>query len=123
MVLDGPADPGASEITAAQSQAALLEQAFGRFAVDCLRRPACRVIGAVRSSVTALVTAADRAPIATTKSGDHRRAGGGIVLSALRSALFDPTRWAALGDALVAARKGDARGLFAPLRRVHPARR
>jgi pimeloyl-ACP methyl ester carboxylesterase len=111
-VLDGALDPVTSELTLDEQQTKGFELAFDQFAADCIKRPACAVLGNPRATVTALIPAADRKPIHSTRKGETRVATGGIVLTAVASALYDQNQWAALGNALVAARKGDSAGLF-----------
>ncbi|HEV2886801.1 MAG TPA: alpha/beta hydrolase [Jatrophihabitans sp.] len=103
-VLDGAVDPVANELTVDERQAKAFEDAFDQFAADCLKRPACAALGNPRSAVRALIAAADRAPI---PAGD-RKATGGIVLIGVASALYDQSQWNDLGQALIAARDGDA---------------
>jgi pimeloyl-ACP methyl ester carboxylesterase len=113
MVLDGAVDPAAGLFASSESQAASLEKTFDAFAADCVKQTACQVIGAPRAAVTALTAAADVTPIPTTRSGDARRATGAIVRMAAAAALFDPTKWAQLGNAILTAQKGDSKQLFA----------
>jgi TAP-like protein len=54
--------------------------------------------------VLSLMTAADRTPI----PAGSRKATGGIVLIGVASALYDQSRWNELGQALIAARDGNA---------------
>jgi pimeloyl-ACP methyl ester carboxylesterase len=112
-VLDGAVDPVAPELTTDEAQTRAFESAFDQFAADCRTRPACAVLGNPRSVVTALIAAADRTPIPSSVPTDTRTATGGIVTTAVVSALYDQTSWVSLGQALIAARSGDAKGLFA----------
>ena len=111
-VLDGALDPGTSTINFLDQQSKSLEQAFDQFSADCLKRPACAPLKNPRSVVTALVAAADKKPIPSSRKGETRKATGGIVTLAVTAALYNQDSWAALGTALVAARKGDSAGLF-----------
>lgn len=112
-VLDGAVDPEASELTQAERQVQGFHDAFDQFAADCRTRPACAVLGDPRAAVTALIAAADRSPIHSTRPGETRAASGGVVITAVVAALYNSGRWDALGQALVAARKGDSAQLFA----------
>ena len=103
-VLDGAVDPVADELTVDERQAKAFEDAFDQFAADCGKRPACAALGNPRSAVLSLMTAADRAPI----PAGSRKATGGIVLIGVASALYDQSQWEELGEALIAARDGDA---------------
>jgi pimeloyl-ACP methyl ester carboxylesterase len=111
-VLDGAIDPVTPELTADERQIKAFEDAFNQFAADCLKRAACAAMGNPRSVVTLLIKQADRTPLPSSKAGETRKATGGIVTVAVVSALSDQSQWTDLGDALVAARKGDAAGLF-----------
>jgi pimeloyl-ACP methyl ester carboxylesterase len=112
-VLDGAVDPVADELTTDERQTKAFEDAFDQFAADCLARPACAALGAPRATVEALIAAADRTPIKSSKKGETRTATGGIVTLGVLSALYDQSQWPTLGNALVAARRGDSAGLFA----------
>jgi pimeloyl-ACP methyl ester carboxylesterase len=112
-VLDGALEPQTPELTEDERQAQGFEKAFDQFAADCQRRSACKALGKPRAAVTALVTAADKAPIKSSLASDTRHATGGIVLVAVAEALYNSSAWPELGTALIDARKGDARGLFA----------
>lgn len=112
-VLDGAVDPVADELTTDERQTKAFEGAFDQFAADCLKRPACAVLGNPRAAVEALIAAADKTPIRSSKKGETRLATGGIVTIGVLSALYDQSQWASLGSALIAARRGDSAGLFA----------
>ena len=111
-VLDGAVDPVADELTTDERQVKGFEGAFDQFAADCLRRAACAVLGNPRQVVQSLIASADKAPIPSTRKGETRVATGGIVTIGVLSALYDQAAWAALGNALIAARHGDSAGLF-----------
>ncbi|MEO7285569.1 MAG: alpha/beta hydrolase, partial [Jatrophihabitantaceae bacterium] len=111
-VLDGAVDPVASELTTDERQTKAFEGAFDQFAADCLKRPACAALGNPRSAVEALISSADKSPIKSSKKAETRTATGGIVTVAVLSALYDQTQWVGLGNALLAARRGDSAGLF-----------
>ncbi|MFL6162399.1 MAG: alpha/beta hydrolase [Jatrophihabitantaceae bacterium] len=111
-VLDGALDPVTGELAQDEQQTKAFEQAFDQFAADCLKRTACAVLGNPRSVVTSLIAAADRQPIRSSRQGETRVATGGIVTIAVVSALYDQSDWANLGNALIAAKEGDAAELF-----------
>jgi pimeloyl-ACP methyl ester carboxylesterase len=112
-VLDGAVDPVADELTSDERQTKAFELAFDQFAADCLKRPACAVLGNPRAAVIALIKSADKTPLHSSLKGETRLATGGIVTTGVVSALYDQAEWKTLGDALVAARRGDAAKLFA----------
>ena len=60
----------------------------------------------------ALLTQAAATPIPSAKQGETRKATAGIVLTAVQAAMYDTDTWAQLAQALAAAQKGDAQGLF-----------
>jgi pimeloyl-ACP methyl ester carboxylesterase len=111
-VLDGALDPVTPELVADERQAKGFEDAFDQFADDCRKRPACAVLGDPRTVVTNLIKSADRAPIRSSATGETRRASGGIVVIAVAAALYDRAQWNELGQALLAATRGDARAVF-----------
>lgn len=112
-VLDGAVDPVAGELTAAENQTRGFEDAFDQFAADCVKRPACAALGDPRTAVLRLIAAADRAPIKSSRKGETRKASGGIVTIGVVSALYDQSQWGELGQALIAARQGDAAKIIA----------
>jgi pimeloyl-ACP methyl ester carboxylesterase len=111
-VLDGAVDPVADPLTTFGNQLGGFESAFDQFATDCLTRPACKVLGNPRQVVYDLVAKATATPIRTTLAGDTRSAGSAIVLTGVLQALYDQSLWVPLGQALIDAQKGDAKGLF-----------
>ncbi|MCW2541681.1 MAG: Alpha/beta hydrolase [Frankiales bacterium] len=112
-VLDGALEPQTPELTVDERQAQGFEQAFDQFAADCQRRAACQDLGKPRATVTALVSAADKSPIKSSLPQETRRATGGIVLIAVAEALYNSSAWPELASALIDAKDGDSRGLFA----------
>jgi pimeloyl-ACP methyl ester carboxylesterase len=107
-VLDGAVDPVADELTVTERQTKAFEDAFDQFAADCAKRPDCAALGNPRAAVRALIAAADREPIPGSGDTASRRATGGIVTIGVASALYDQSQWNDLGQALIAAREGDA---------------
>src|SRR5262249_39633877 len=77
MVLDGPIDPTADAVAAAQSQAQGFEHAFDEFATWCVQQR-CRAGTNPRATVTGLIAAARTAP---AKYADGRSATGGWILT------------------------------------------
>jgi pimeloyl-ACP methyl ester carboxylesterase len=111
-VLDGAIDPTANDLVQTENQLIGFEDAFAQFSADCATRKACLPLGTPVAAVTALIAAADTAPIPSSASGETRRATGGIVTSAVIAALYDQSLWPELSDALLHAQQGDSRGLF-----------
>jgi pimeloyl-ACP methyl ester carboxylesterase len=111
-VLDGAVDPVADELTTDERQAKAFEDAFDQFAADCRARPACAVLGNPRTAVTALITGADRKPVAGTGANKGRLVTGGIVTIGVASALYDQSQWSELGQALIAAQHGQVDKIF-----------
>lgn len=114
MVLDGAVDPTTTgdAIRANDQQIKGFEQAFDQFAAHCAARPACAALGQPRAAVQALRARANAAPIGSSRSGETRKATGGIVLYAVLSALYSEREWPALDAALLDARRGNAKELF-----------
>jgi pimeloyl-ACP methyl ester carboxylesterase len=114
MVLDGVVDPDADPRTTAEASAAAAEKGFDAFAADCTARPGGCPLGAdPRGFLNTLLARAEQAPIPTRAQGDTRRATAGVVMTAVLAALYDTGTWPQLAQALAAAQKGDAHGLFA----------
>ena len=106
LVLDGPPDPGLDEPARSEARAQATEAAFDAFAQRCTSRSACPLGADPRTTVTALVTSLRAQPLSTP---DGRQLSAGTAVTAIRVALGEPSTWAALTDALQAARAGDPR--------------
>jgi pimeloyl-ACP methyl ester carboxylesterase len=113
LVLDGAVDPVQGEVASAETQARGFENAYSQFAADCQRRPGCKVGPDARAYLTALLAAARRAPIHSSKTGERRAATAGHVLLATVSALYDQNDWTDLESALAAAKAGDSAEVLA----------
>jgi pimeloyl-ACP methyl ester carboxylesterase len=113
LVLDGAVDPDVDPVADAEASAAGLEKGFDAFAGYCTGLIAgCPIGPDPRQAVYALLDQANAAPIPTTKAGDTRTATAGVVWSAVRAGLYDQAAWPQLAQALAAAQKGDAAGVF-----------
>ena len=89
---------------ARRPRAQATEAAFDAFAQRCTSRSACPLGADPRTAVTALVTSLRAQPLNTP---DGRQLSAGTAVTAIRVALGEPSSWAALTDALQAARAGD----------------
>ncbi len=113
MVLDGAVDPDADPKAQAEADAAGLEKGFDAFAQSCTGLASgCPIGGNPRQFVQDLMTQADQNPISSAKQGETRKATAGVVLDAVRAALYDSNSWPQLAQSLAAAQKGDSQGLF-----------
>jgi pimeloyl-ACP methyl ester carboxylesterase len=108
MVLDGAIDPTATAVAGAQGQAQGFEHAFDEFAAWC-RQHNCPAGRDPRATVTAQIAAARTAPVRYT---DGRSATGGWILTGVAEALYSPTSWHRLGDAIGDLTKGDPAKIF-----------
>jgi pimeloyl-ACP methyl ester carboxylesterase len=114
MVLDGAVDPDADPQTAAENQAQALETGFDTFATNCTGLIAgCPIGHGPRQFVVDLLAQAEKAPIATSTAGDTRKASAGVVMTAIKAGISESGTWPQLAQALSAARRGDAKGVFA----------
>jgi pimeloyl-ACP methyl ester carboxylesterase len=112
-VLDGATDPDADPVADAEAQAKGFEGAFDAFAKDCVSlRAGCPMGKDPRRYLEKLLDEAEADPVPTDKKGDDREATAGDVFTAVGAALYDADAWPQLSQALVAARKGDAEGVF-----------
>ena len=88
---------------------------FDAFAQNCTGLIAGCPLGAdpraVRRATCSPRPTRPRSPAA--EPGETRKATAGIVLTAVQAALYDTGSWPQLAQALAAAQKGDAKGLFA----------
>jgi pimeloyl-ACP methyl ester carboxylesterase len=114
MVLDGAVDPGADPQTAAEDQARAMETGFDAFATNCTGLIAGCPIGAEpRKFAVDLLAQAEKIPIASSAPGDTRKASAGVVMTAIRAGISESGTWPQLAQALSAAQRGDAKGVFA----------
>jgi pimeloyl-ACP methyl ester carboxylesterase len=111
-VLDGAVDPLTDDITSFANQLKGFEGAFDQFQDNCLTHSPCKSLGNPRQVVYDLVKQANQTPLKSSKSGEGRTATGSIVLTGVLYALYRQSDWHDLGDALIAAKGGDAKGLF-----------
>ncbi|MFQ1003059.1 alpha/beta hydrolase [Modestobacter sp. SSW1-42] len=113
LVLDGAVDPDATGQEFAEQQAQGFEAAFDAFAANCTGLLAGCPIGAdPRTFVTDLLTQAATTPVPSSRAGETRQATPGLVLTGIRSALYQPSAWPQLAQSLAAARNGDAAGIL-----------
>ncbi len=113
LVLDGAVDPDADGAETAAAQAAGFEAAFDAFAANCVALVGGCPVGAdPRTFVTDLLTQAGTTPIPSSKTGETRQATPGLVLAAVRSALYAPAAWPQLAQSLATAQQGDSAGVL-----------
>ena len=113
LVLDGAVDPDADPVADAEANAAGFEAGFDAFAQNCTGLIAgCPLGGDPRQFVNDLLAQANAAPIPSAKAGETRKATAGVVMTAVQAALYDQDSWPQLAQALAAAQKGDAQGVF-----------
>jgi pimeloyl-ACP methyl ester carboxylesterase len=112
-VLDGAVDPLTDDITSFADQLQGFEGAFDQFATWCRQRSPCNRLGNPRQAVTRIAADATRAPIHSSAPGETRKATSSIVYTGVLSALYSQSRWTDLGQALLDAGNGDAKGIFA----------
>jgi pimeloyl-ACP methyl ester carboxylesterase len=112
-VLDGAVDPLTDDIVSFAQQLKGFEGAFDQFAAHCRTSASCKTLGNPRQVVYHLVQRANDNPLNSSGRGETRTATGSIVLTGVLSALYSRGDWDSLGQALLDAQHGDARGLFA----------
>lgn len=111
-VLDGAVDPLTSDLDTFTNQLQGFENAFDQFAAYCRKTSPCSSLGDPRAAVAKVAKAADAAPIASSTSGETRKATSSIVYTAVLSALYSQSDWPTLGQALIDAQNGDAAKIF-----------
>ena len=112
--LDGPVDPKLDDLVSwITAQVGGFERAFDQFAADCITHDPCRQLGDARQAVYAIRDRAATDPIPSSDPHDRRRATASLVLLGVLQALYSRDYWPRLGTALLAARRGDAKGLLA----------
>jgi pimeloyl-ACP methyl ester carboxylesterase len=110
-VLDGAVDPAAGELSNQEDQARGFEDAYNRFAADCVRHQ-CPLGRDPRAFLTHLLAKAKAAPISNMDARKPRKASDQTVLDVVSSALYARYFWPLLAPALAAANRGDAGPLF-----------
>ena len=113
MVLDGAVDPSLDTMQLSRGQSRGFQTALRRFAADCARQPDCALgtsTDDVLRTINALLASLDSTPLRT-------KAGPPLVqaeaVAALFFSMYSKDLWPVLGDALVAARRGDGTDLAA----------
>ena len=112
MVLDGAVDPLTDDITSFANQLGGFEQAFDQFADWCTTHSPCRDLSNPREAVYQLANKARTSPIPSSAPGETRKATSAMVLLGVLSGLYSQSFWNVLGQSLLLAQKGDARGLL-----------
>ncbi|MBB3674554.1 alpha/beta hydrolase [Modestobacter versicolor] len=113
LVLDGAVDPDAGQQESAEAQAQGFEAAFENFAQNCTGLiSGCPLGPDPRSYVNDVLAQSAATPIPSSRQGETRQATPGLVLNAVRSALYQPTAWPQLAQSLTNARNGDAAGIL-----------
>ncbi len=111
-VLDGAVNPLTDDITSFANQLQGFEDAFDQFANWCRTHGPCSELSNPRQAVYSIAADARRSPIPSSAPGESRKATSSIVYTGVLSALYSQSQWSALGQALLDARGGDAKGLF-----------
>jgi pimeloyl-ACP methyl ester carboxylesterase len=112
MVLDGAVNPLTDDITSFANQLDGFEKAFDQFATWCGEHSPCDSLGNPRQAVYELAAKARTSPLHSSAPGETRVATSSIVDLGVLSALYSKSLWEGLGQSLVLARQGDARGLL-----------
>jgi pimeloyl-ACP methyl ester carboxylesterase len=122
LVLDAAVDPDTDAQADAEQGAAALEKGFDAFAKNCVGLIAgCPIGKNPRAFLDQLLAQAQKTPIPsseeatgenTDREAQPRRATPGVVMTAVRAALYDTASWPQLAQALAAAQKGDSAGVF-----------
>jgi pimeloyl-ACP methyl ester carboxylesterase len=111
-VLDGAVDPLTDGIVSFADQLKGFELAFNQFAADCLKHSPCSSLGNPRQAVYDIVAKATAHPLGTSDSSETRQVPSSIVLTGVLEALYSKSEWTELGNALIAAKSGDGKGLL-----------
>lgn len=111
LVLDGALDPTLDPITMLEGQAAAVDAQFRAFAAAC-RAGSCawRSGPDPTASFLALLAHVRQAPLPV---GGGRRAGPAELLYGAAEALYSPSEWSTLAEALSEAERGDGSGVTA----------
>ncbi|MCW2677065.1 MAG: Alpha/beta hydrolase [Modestobacter sp.] len=113
LVLDGAVDPDADAQAAAEARAQGFEAAFDAFAANCTGLVGGCPVGAdPRAFLNDVLTQAAATPIPSSRAGETRQATPGLVLTGVRSALYQPSAWPQLAQGLASAKNGDSAGIL-----------
>jgi pimeloyl-ACP methyl ester carboxylesterase len=112
-VLDGAVDPLTSGIVSFADQLQGFELAFDQFADDCVKHTPCSTLGNPRQAVYSIVAKAKAHPLGTSDASETRDVTSSLVLTGVLEALYSKSEWTDLGNALIAAKGGDGKGLLA----------
>jgi pimeloyl-ACP methyl ester carboxylesterase len=114
LILDAAVDPDTTEVEDAEASAAAFERGFDVYAENCRGLLAgCPLGDDPRRFLEELLAQAGTTPIPSSEEGEEREATPGVVMTAVIAALYDTASWPQLSQALLAAREGDAAGVFA----------
>jgi pimeloyl-ACP methyl ester carboxylesterase len=109
MALDGALDPALTLSQLRAGQARGFETELDRFLASCARRSNC-LLGRgsqVRRTFEAIMRRIEKTPLRSLRTNDQRRAGPGIVWSAILGSMYSKDAWPALEVALAFAAQGD----------------
>ncbi|MBY3552918.1 alpha/beta hydrolase [Modestobacter lapidis] len=113
LVLDGAVDPDTDAQGDAEARARGFEDAFNAFAANCTGLVGgCPVGPDPRQFLNDVLAQAAAAPIPSSRPGETRQATPGLVLTGVRSALYQPSAWPQLAQSLASARNGDSAGIL-----------
>jgi pimeloyl-ACP methyl ester carboxylesterase len=104
LVLDGVIDPAADAAALARSQAVGFERALASFVDDCLPRSNCPLTGdraGALAQVSGILDAADRTPLRASRPVTQS-----LALLGMATAMYDPSFWVVLRQALAQAVTG-----------------
>jgi pimeloyl-ACP methyl ester carboxylesterase len=110
-ILDGAVDPRLDAMEISRGQAAGFQLAIRRFADRCVRTPSCtlgRSRGAVITAINTLLANVERAPIPTTRG---RTLVEAEALTGIVTAMYAPSSWPSLWQALAQAIRGNGSAL------------
>jgi pimeloyl-ACP methyl ester carboxylesterase len=109
MALDGALDPALSLAQLRTGQARGFENELSRFLANCARRSNCPLGrgSQVRRNFETIMRRIEETPLRSFRKNDKRRAGPGIVWSAILGSMYSKDAWPALEIALAFAAQGD----------------
>jgi pimeloyl-ACP methyl ester carboxylesterase len=112
LVLDGPLDPGASNLDNSTSQAIGFQRALGSFLDDCLRRSSCPLHGSRPVAEARLKAVLDRSDGHPLDGLGHRQTTQALATYGLAIGLYDKGYWQFLREAIGQAMDGDGKDLL-----------
>lgn len=112
LVLDGAVDPTTDYVESAREQGVGAETALRGYLADCPNRSKCPFTGSVDAGMREIDQLLERVEAAPIRADDGRMLYDGTFFTAIMAALYTPSSWAYLDEAIAGLREGNAAPAF-----------